>query len=355
MSIEMSTKHIWLGIGSSILAGAFWGLVFLTPALTRGFDPIQLSAGRYLAYGLIAVALLAPSMRRLAHSLSRRDWFTLCWLSLAGNIFYYVCLANGVQSGGVAMTSLVIGLLPITVTLAGSRDGDAVPLRRLLPSLLLSAAGLGCISWQSLAAVPTAASAAVAPAGGHGPVFGLLCATGALASWTLYAVGNRRALVRLQTVSAHEWSLLVGVVTGAQALFLAIPAFVLAPGAHTAPAWLAFAGVMAAVALLCSVVGNALWNRASRLLPMALTGQMIVFETLFALLYGFLYERRWPTPVEAAAMLLLVAGVLSCASAHRPRAPARPRGGAERQVADTAVPGGVDSAHSSLSPAKESM
>jgi len=315
MSIAMSTKNIWLGIASSILAGAFWGLVFLTPALTRGFDPIQLSAGRYLAYGLIAAALLAPSMRRLARSLDRRDWLTLCWLSLAGNIFYYVCLANGVQSGGVAMTSIVIGLLPITVTLAGSRDRDAVPLRRLLPSLLLSAAGLGCISWQSLAA----AGGTAAPAGGHGAVFGLLCAAGALASWTLYAVGNRRALMRLHTVSAHEWSLLVGVVTGAQALVLALPAFVLAPGVHTAPAWLAFAGVMAAVALLCSVVGNALWNRASRLLPMALTGQMIVFETLFALLYGFLYERRWPTVLEALAMVLLVAGVLSCASAHRPR------------------------------------
>lgn len=315
MSIAMSTKNIWLGIASSILAGAFWGLVFLTPALTRGFDPIQLSAGRYLAYGVIAAALLAPSMRRLARSLDRRDWLTLCWLSLAGNIFYYVCLANGVQSGGVAMTSIVIGLLPITVTLAGSRDRDAVPLRRLLPSLLLSAAGLGCISWQSLAA----ASGAAAPAGGHGAAFGLLCAAGALGSWTLYAVGNRRALMRLQTVSAHEWSLLVGLVTGAQALVLALPAFVLAPGVHTAPAWLAFGGVMAAVALLCSVVGNALWNRASRLLPMALTGQMIVFETLFALLYGFLYERRWPTVLEALAMVLLVAGVLSCASAHRPR------------------------------------
>ena len=152
MSIEMSTKNIWLGIASSILAGAFWGLVFLTPALTRGFTPIQLSAGRYLAYGVVAVVLLAPSWRRLARTLTRRDWVTLFWLSLAGNTFYYVCLANGVQSGGVAMTSLVIGLLPITVTLAGSRDRDAVPLRRLLPSLLLSAAGLACISWQSLAA-----------------------------------------------------------------------------------------------------------------------------------------------------------------------------------------------------------
>lgn len=315
MSIE---KKILLGIGSSILAGALWGLVFLTPALTSGFAPIQLSAGRYLAYGLIAMLLLAPSARRLARTLTRRDWLTLFWLSLAGNTVYYVFLASAVQSGGVAMTSLVIGLLPIAVTLVGSRDHGAVPLARLLPSLVLSALGLVCISWQSLAA-QAPAHLRDAP---HGPAFGLLCAVGALVSWTLYAVGNSRALARLHAVSSHEWSLLVGLVTGAQALVLAVPAFVLAPGVHAASSWLSFAGVMAAVAILCSVAGNALWNRASRLLPLALTGQMIVFETLFALLYGFLWERRWPTLLESLAMVLLVAGVLSCASAHRPRAPA---------------------------------
>jgi drug/metabolite transporter (DMT)-like permease len=315
MSIAMSSKNIWLGLASSILAGAFWGLVFLTPALTRGFAPIQLSAGRYLAYGLVAVMLLAPSWRRLARTLTRRDWLTLCWLSLAGNIFYYVCLAQGVQSGGVAMTSLVIGLLPITVTLAGSRDRGAVPLRRLLPSLVLSALGLVCVSWQSLAGALHDASRHAA----YDAAFGLLCALGALVSWTLYAVGNSRALARLHSISAHEWSLLVGVVTGAQALLLGVPAFVLAPGVHAPSRWLSFAGVMVAVALLCSVVGNALWNRASRLLPLALTGQMIVFETLFALLYGFLWEGRWPTLLESLAMVLLVAGVLSCAAAHRPR------------------------------------
>jgi drug/metabolite transporter (DMT)-like permease len=72
------------------------------------------------------------------------------------------------------------------------------------------------------------------------------------------------------------------------------------------------------------VVGNALWNHASRLLPLTMTGQMIVFETLFALLYGFLWEGRWPTVLECLAMALLVAGVVSCSSAHRQQADAVP-------------------------------
>jgi drug/metabolite transporter (DMT)-like permease len=36
---------------------------------------------------------------------------------------------------------------------------------------------------------------------------------------------------------------------------------------------------------------------------------MIVFETLFALLYAFIYDQRLPRPLEIAAILLLVAGV----------------------------------------------
>jgi drug/metabolite transporter (DMT)-like permease len=296
----------WPGIGAGIAAGALWGLVFLAPELAPGFSPIQLSAGRYLAYGSIAALLIVPAWARLRRTLDWRAWRALLALALSGNIIYYMFLANAVQRGGVAMASIVIGLLPIAVTLVGSRDHGAVPLRRLLLSLALSGAGLACIGWEALAT-------------GVGSVLGLLCAFGALVCWTFFAVYNSRWLARLEGVSAHEWNLLVGVVTGVLAVALALPAFVLAPGAHGLPDWLRFGAVAVDVALLCSVVGNALWNHASRALPLSLMGQMIVFETIFAALYGFLWEARWPTHWEALALALLVAGVVSCAAAHRRR------------------------------------
>jgi drug/metabolite transporter (DMT)-like permease len=49
-----------------------------------------------------------------------------------------------------------------------------------------------------------------------------------------------------------------------------------------------------------------------------MTGQLIVFETVFAVLYGFMWEQRWPTMAEALALALLLGGVALCASAHRP-------------------------------------
>jgi drug/metabolite transporter (DMT)-like permease len=296
-----------LGIAAGIMAGALWGLVFLALELTPKFSPLQLSAGRYLAYGVVALLLVAPSWRSLVSRVSWIEWKALIWLSLTGNIVYYVFVAKAVQEGGIAMTSIVIGLLPVVVTVIGSRDKHAVPLRQLLPSLGLSAAGLLCISWQTLTSP------------GHGSVTGLLCAIGALISWTAYAVSNSRWLVKLHAISSHEWSLLTGLVTGLQAIVLAIPAFLFSAPAESSSDWISFTSIVVGIAILCSVIGNGFWNYASRALPLTLTGQMIVFETIFAAFYGFLWEQRWPTVGEGAAMALLIAGVVSCAAVHRPK------------------------------------
>jgi len=295
--------NISLGIVAGIIAGAFWGLVFLAPELTRGFTPIQLSAGRYLAYGVVAAVLVSRSWRRLFAGLGWREWKALAWLSFAGNIVYYFFLAQAVQTGGIAMASIVIGLLPVVITIVGSRDAGAVPLRRLIPSIVLSTAGLFCISWQHLQT---------------GSLAGVLYASGALASWTAYAVGNSRCLARLKSVTPHEWSMLTGLVTGAEALLLAVPAWLTNSHGHSSADWMFFTAVVTSVAILCSIIGNGFWNYASRALPLTLTGQMIVFETLFAALYGFLWEARWPTVMETTAIGLLIAGVATCALAHGP-------------------------------------
>jgi len=309
ISSASNSQRISLGLAFGIGAGALWGLVFLAPALVGSFGPLELAAGRYLAYGAISAVLIAPRWRRLLAVLKRRDWSALAWLALAGNTLYYILLASAVQLGGIAMTSLIIGLLPVTVTIIGSRDRGAVPLRALLPSLLLCAAGTISIAWQSLGA------ASANPLDQQ--LLGFACAVGALASWTAYAVGNSRCLAGLPHLSSHDWNLLTGVVTGGQALLL-VPLILLnGTPAHTPGTWLQFAGVSVGVAVCASLLGNALWNRMSRLLPLTLVGQMIVFETVFALLYGFLWEQRWPEPLELLAFACVLSGVVLCLSAHR--------------------------------------
>lgn len=297
------------GVLCGMGAGALWGLVFLAPELVRAFSPLQLTIGRYLAYGLIAALLIAPRWTGLLALLSRRDWLALGWLALTGNTLYYILLSAAVQAGGIAMTSLIIGFLPVAVTVIGSRDKGAVPLTRLMPSLVLCAAGAVCIGWQ---AVATPASIPI-----RTQWIGLGCAVGALMSWTAFAVGNSRALARLGRVSAHDWNLLLGLATGGQVLLLIPATLIFDTWVHSAADWMRFAGVSIGLALSASLAGYALWNRMSRLLPLTLVGQMILFETLFALIYGFVWEQRLPTAMEVAAFVFVVLSVVCCLSAHQ--------------------------------------
>lgn len=297
------------GIACGIGAGALWGLVFLAPELVRNFSPLQLTIGRYLAYGAISFLLILPHWRKLAHRFTPQMWLVLSWLALTGNTLYYILLASAIHLGGIAMTSLIIGFLPVAVTIIGSRDKGAIPLKRLAPSLLFCAVGAVCIGWQAIAN-PSLNTIAV-------QVAGLCCALGALISWTTYAVSNSRWLSRLNTIPIHDWNLLLGIVTGAQALLLVPVCLALGLGDHSGIEWAQLAGVSVGVALLASLLGNALWNKMSRLLPLTLVGQMILFETLFALLYGFLWEQRFPTLLETTAFVFVALSVISCIAAHR--------------------------------------
>lgn len=299
-----------LGVIYGMMAGALWGVIFLAPTLVPGFTPLQLSTARYLTYGIISLAIMAPKLKRVASQFGTAEWIALGWLSLIGNIVYYVLISTAVQMSGVAFTSIIIGFLPVAVTIIGSRDHGAVSLKRLWPSLLFGAIGIFGVSWQSLTQTHSGLDMS--------RVIGLLCALGALASWTAFAVGNARWLTKLHHVGADEWNLMTGVVTGALALVLVIPAFVTGGEGHTADQWLNFALIASAVAFMASILGNAFWNRMSRLLPLTMVGQMILFETLFALLYGFVWEQRGPTLIESAAIVSVVVSVLLCMQAHRP-------------------------------------
>ena len=48
----------------------------------------------------------------------------------------------------------------------------------------------------------------------------------------------------------------------------------------------------------------------SQRLPTALGGQLIVFETIFAVIYAHALRMAWPAPTMVAGLVLLLAGVL---------------------------------------------
>ena len=308
---------MWTGVLCALLAGAMWGMVFIVPELLPAFSPLELAVGRYTAYGVIAFALMLPRLRPLLRRLERSDHGALLRQALSGNIVYYVLLALGVKLAGVAPTSLIIGVLPIAITLMGRKDHGAVALGRLALPLLVVGAGIVCINVDTFGQAQ-AGHADLARTG-----LGLACAAGALACWSWYAIDNARYLKRNPHFSSAEWSALYGLASGCIALLIGLVGLVIwhaditgAAGAASGRNWSVFWLTNALLALGASVIGNHLWNIASRRVAVTLSGQLILFETLFALLYGFIYAHRLPRPLEAAAIVLLTVGVMWSVRVH---------------------------------------
>ncbi|MFM0013817.1 DMT family transporter [Paraburkholderia sediminicola] len=295
------------GVAYGVMAGALWGMVFLVPRVLPDFSPLLLSAGRYTMYGIVSLAAALPMARSLIKRLTREDLGALVKLALAGNLLYYLLLTAAVHMIGIAPASLIVGVLPVTVTLLGRRDHGAVPLARLVWPLSLVVAGIACINIDVFT-VADSTPVTIAT-----KLLGLACAVGALACWTWFAVENARYLQRQTHFSGNEWSVLWGVVTGALGAGLWLVVAVMPSGSLQGPLgderWHTFWMLNLGLAVGASWLGNGLWNAASKRLPLTLSGQMIVFETLFALLYAFIYDQRLPRPLETAAILLLVAGV----------------------------------------------
>ena len=78
-----------------------------------------------------------------------------------------------------------------------------------------------------------------------------------------------------------------------------------------------FALVMLVAGIVCSWVGAAFWNAMSERLPTALGGQLIVFETIFSVIYALMWRGAWPTVSMMVGMIMLLLGVLAALRVFR--------------------------------------
>ena len=292
-----------------------WGLVFVAPLMLPEYPAAMLAVGRYLAFGLIAVPLALMDQRAL-RELRATDWLEACKLSAIGNFLYYLCLAAAIQRAGGPLPTVIIGTLPVVIAISSNlrdhrRDGR-LPWLRLAPSLLLIAAGIACVNQVELAALAGADAAELTRY-----AQGAALAVAAVVCWTWYPIRNADWLREHADRSPRVWATAQGLVTLPMALLGLALVMVLHSGLLAAdfslplgPRPWAFVGLMLAVGLFASWLGTLCWNEASQRLPTALVGQLIVFETLSALAYAFLWNGRAPQPLTLLGIALLVAGVI---------------------------------------------
>ena len=309
---------MFVGVSCALAAGLLWGLVFIAPLLLPDYPGILLSLGRYIAFGVIAIALALPDWRRI-RSLSRADWHQALALALIGNLVYYAALASAIQLAGAPLPAMLIGTLPVWIAIASNwRAVDGLRWRSLLPPLLLILSGLVLVNVDELRQLDDTRTVS------H-YVLGCALALVALAAWTWYPIVNARHLQARPELRSSTWATAQGLATLPLALLglalyggfrIWVPDGVSLPfGAR--PQW--FIGAMLILGFGASWLGTVLWNKASQRLPTALAGQLIVFETLAALLYAFILRGKFPGNCTWFGVLLLCAGVACSLQVFRRR------------------------------------
>ena len=295
------TTGIFAGLG----AGALWGLSFVAPRMLGGFAALDVTAGRFITYGLVAVAMMGWGLRTRALPTGRQALAAL-GLSVLGFTGYYLLLVLAIRDMGVALPALIIGTIPVWVMVLGKPKG--LRWAALLPGLALTVAGL------VLMADLHGGGMDAAPAHfGRG----LVLATGALVSWTVFALLNAAWLRRHPGVRAGDWANWLGVATGLGGLLLWLAVGTPAARLAAAPGVGWFVLLSFAIGFGSSWLATVLCNMASQRLSASLCGQLIVSETLFALLYAFLWDAQWPTAAQWSAVALFTLGIMASIKAHR--------------------------------------
>lgn len=303
-----------IGVLCALGAGLLWGLVFIVPLMLGDYPGLVLSLGRYLAFGLIALPPAWFGRKQMA-ALTRADWLSALKLASIGNLLYYAMLATAIQLAGSPLPTMLIGTLPIAIAIgANLRPGhpsEAVAWRRLAPSLLIILTGLLLVNASELGQLHDGAQRSLSDY-----VLGCLLAAGSVLAWSWYAIMNSRHLKANPGIGSMAWASAQGLAT----LPLAALGMVLYglylhwyPSGYDFPLGpqpQRFVWLMLLVGLTASWLGVLLWNQASQRLPTSLAGQLIVFETLAALLYAFILRGSMPGTAILAGIGLLCGGVL---------------------------------------------
>ncbi len=317
------------GVLAGLAAGALWGLVFVVPAWLPHWPPVDLAVGRMLAYAgvslgaMLVLPLLRPRTTLVASELAnevanavapttsrwpdRRQAVAAFALSVLGFWGYYALLVLSLRDAGPEVPTLIIGTIPLWVMVLG-KPGH-LRWQALLPGLLLTAAGLALMTES----VQTGGGLVQAPAFWRG----VMLAGVAMVFWTAFALLNSAWLRRNPQVSVTAWANWLGLATGVGTLGLWAVAGSPLREILDRPDLVTYLVLCGATGFGAAWLATILWNEASRRLSASLCGQLIVSETLFALLYAFVLEGRWPTPAQWLAAALFTLGILASIKAQR--------------------------------------
>ena len=306
------------GFFLGVAACAIWGLIYLVPLMLPQYDPVLIACGRFFVYGMVCVAI-APFQWKTLQKLTHRDWFTALRLVIFGHLVYYWCLSSCVSFSGPPLAGMMMAWIPVLVAIIANarakRQGQGLAWKRLLPPLSLLLLGMIVANWTEFQyyvyeqETPAETFA-----------LGIIAGVAGLLLWTWYPIRNADWLLAHRDVSPQAWITAQGLmVLPVSTVSYFVAANVLLPAdvglLGETPLRMIWVMLMAGVA--CSWLAGALWNAMSQNLPPALGGQLIVFETIFSVIYAHIWRAEWPTWSMTVGMIMLLVGVVASLRAFR--------------------------------------
>lgn len=296
----MVSRKTTIGVMAGIAMGALWGFEFLVPQMLSAFSPLQIITGRYFFFGLISLAGVVPAYR-IFKSLAWPEKATVFCLSASGFWLYTLLLVIAVQLNGGVMTTLILGAIPVLIPVVEKRGRHMH--RALWAGLFLITAGICALHLLPLLHSGIETNAEISWPG-------LAAALACPVLWTWFALQNGQFLRKHPEIPRVHMTNMIGI-------YSFISAMVIASLAGYTPATILqhsdfaiFAFWTALLGLGSSWLANLFWNICSSHCPPAISGPLIVSETLFGLFYTFIYQSRLPDLHEVTAMVLLCSGVI---------------------------------------------
>ncbi|OLO35925.1 hypothetical protein BTR23_16415 [Alkalihalophilus pseudofirmus] len=296
----------FLGVIFGIVAGAAWGLAFLIPNILSTFSALEITLGRYFMYGLSSLLIFMMYKKNPLH-IPSRVWSRALLYAFTGNIGFFFFLVLGIKYAGATVTTLIIGTLPIVISFVGNLLNKEFPFKILLIpacSILMGIFLLYSSGQGEVSSITVSKSSLL---------FGFLCCFVALALWTWYGISNANFLKKESEVSPGLFSTIVGVQTLTLVIiFLLISRLTNQQILSTLLVQDYFMHYLIGIIVLgiiSSWVATWAWNQASIRLTVSMAGMMIVFETMFGLLYSYVYHATFPSILEWVSIFFILLGV----------------------------------------------
>ncbi|GGK95121.1 transporter [Planomonospora parontospora subsp. parontospora] len=287
-------------------AAVLWGTAGTAGLLVSGVDPISVAAARLVVGGLALVATAVATAAVTADGPAvrvpaRRGLLLAAALGVAA---YQLCYFAAISRTGVAVGTVVaIGSGPVFTGLLSWALDRVAPTRR----------------WAGATAAAVAGCAVLTGGGGQVRADGVLLALLGGLLYAFYAVAAARVIG-----SGVPSDTVMGALFGGAGLVM-LPVLL-----WTGAGWLAEPrGLLAVLYLGCATTALAyvLYGRGLRTTPVATAATLALAEPAVAALLGVAVLGERFTPVSAAGLLLMGAGLVSAALPER-RAPVRPAGAA---------------------------